>query len=154
MTMKSIYTLLLASVFILMTGCTHNDGDIGPWFGTWQLENVMIDDKPEEDYHHDIFWQFQNTVFCMRKVTEMHDAYPRWGTWQETDDNTTLQLDFTHHDDTHPEGSTIYTPFPETHIKADGVTRLKIVEMSRSKLHLQHTADDGITYSYYLKKWD
>ncbi len=56
---EKISTLLLASVFILMTGCTHNDGDIGPWFGTWQLENVMIDDKPEEDYHHDIFWQFQ-----------------------------------------------------------------------------------------------
>lgn len=26
---------------ILGAGCTHNDGDIGPWFGTWQLEETL-----------------------------------------------------------------------------------------------------------------
>lgn len=150
--MKRLFIILIPILSLLTAGCTHNNGDIGPWFGTWQLEEITADGVADVDYHHDIFWQFQSTVFCMRKVTALHDVYPRWGTWQETGDNI-LSLDFTHHDTDHPEGSTIYTPFPETHLKASGVSDLKIVEMSRSKLQLEYTGDDGITYRYFLKKW-
>ena len=152
MTMKKIFLIFLPLLAILGAGCTHNDGDIGPWFGTWQLEEITADGTVDTGYHHDIFWQFQNTVFCMRKVTAMHDVYPRWGTWQETG-NDILRLDFTNHDNDHPEGSTIYIPFPETHIRPNGITELKIMEMSGSELHLQYAAPEGTLYDYYLKKW-
>lgn len=149
---KSIHISLLLLVITVVTGCTHNDGDIGQWFGTWQLEEITADGTPEPGYGHDIFWQFQSTVFCMRKVTVQHDIYPRWGTWQD-EGGATLLLDFTHSDNKNPEGGTIYTPFPETHIKPDAVTDLKIVEMSRTRVHLQYTGDDGTIYRYSLKKW-
>lgn len=147
-----IQYILLPALLLIATGCTHNDGDIGQWFGTWQLEEVAVDGTPEPGYSHDIFWQFQSTVFCMRKVTGHHDAYPRWGTWEDTGGET-LRLDFTHSDDKNPVGGTIYTPFPETHIMPDAVTSLKIVKMSRTRAHLEYSADDGKTYSYSLKKW-
>lgn len=150
--MKNILLILLPLLAMLSTGCTHNDGDIGPWFGTWQLEEITADGDVETAYNHDIFWQFQNTVFCMRKVTALHDNLPRWGTWKETGDNV-LQLNFTHHDSEYEAGSTKYSPFPETHIPVNTVTDLNILEMSRSRLVLQYHADDGSVYTYYLKKW-
>ena len=33
-----------------MSGCTHNNGDIGPWFGTWQVTGIDADGAPLAEY--------------------------------------------------------------------------------------------------------
>lgn len=147
--MRLIFRLLLP-LLLACTGCTHNDGDIGPWFGTWRLEEITVDGHPDESYGHDIFWQFQNTVFCMRKVTAMYDYYPRWGTWSETPDGM-LEIDFSHHDDS--SKPTIYTPFEETHLEQKGVSELKIISIKGGSMRLEYRADDGKVYGYSLDKW-
>ncbi len=145
-------TLLILSIVLLSTSCTHNDGDIGEWFGTWQLEDMTVDGESDTGYGHDLFWQFQSDVFCMRKVTGYHEYYPRWGTWRQPDSNTLL-LDFTHHDNKYPEGSSPYSPWPETHLLQEGVSKLRIVSSGNRKMVLEYTPEAGSVYRYYLTKW-
>ena len=38
--MNAAIALLLV---IVATACTHNDGDIGPWFGLWRVERLIVD---------------------------------------------------------------------------------------------------------------
>lgn len=150
--MKNFRILIIAvAVIFLMTGCTHNNGDIGPYFGTWKLTGIEVDGKPDETYSGNIFWQFQSTVFCMRQVNAHHDTDIRWGSWEETADGM-LVLNFTHHDDEHPVGSSLYSPLPATGL-ASAVNYLKIDRKSSSHLTLTYLSDGGPAYCYYLRKW-
>ncbi len=146
-----ILTLIAAVAIVCLPGCTHNNGDIGPYFGTWKLTGIEIDGKPDETYSGNIFWQFQSTVFCMRQVNPHHDTDIRWGSWEETSDNM-LALNFTHHDDEHPAESNFYSPLPVTGL-APAVNYLKIDRKSSSHLTLTYLSERGATYRYQLKKW-
>ena len=50
---------------LAMTGCTHNDGDIGEWFGEWHLQSIEIDGAADADYDGDVLWKFQNNIVDM-----------------------------------------------------------------------------------------
>ena len=79
---RTIITLLIAILLPVIAGCTRNDGDIGTWFGSWKLERITIDGLIDEKYQGDIFWQFQSSVFCMRKILPYNEHEERWGTWK------------------------------------------------------------------------
>lgn len=150
--MKKIYHIMaILIVAVTFVSCTHNNGDIGEYFGTWKLETISVDGNTDSAYGGDIFWKFQTSVICMERVTELHDTENRWGTWAQIGSDV-LRMDFTHHDDTHPEGSDMYSPFPETYIP-NGVTDLTIMSMSGSSMVLGYTKDDGTVIKYNLKKW-
>ena len=39
--MKTLrHTLIALLTLVGLSGCTHNDGDIGIWFGTWMVEDI------------------------------------------------------------------------------------------------------------------
>ncbi|MCM1518946.1 MAG: lipocalin-like domain-containing protein [Pseudoflavonifractor sp.] len=150
---KSLYlTPLLLLMAVMLGGCTHNNGDIGPWFGEWKLTSITVDGVPDTDYDGNIFWAFQTTVIEMLSVDDetTADYRQRWGTWAQ--DGTVLTLDFTHSDDRNPAGSDKYIPFPATGLPA-GVSELDILSLSGSEIKLSYTADDGKVYGYLLKKW-
>ena len=86
----AIYIILL---FILLTlgSCTRNHGDIGIWFGTWQVENITIDGKPE-NVEGNYFFQFQNKVFRVSRVSGHEDLVESFGTWEENGDNMTISF--------------------------------------------------------------
>lgn len=150
--MKKLVNLYILLLTAILSSCTRNDGDIGDWFGTWHLDKIEVDGSPSPTYDGDIFWQFQNTVFCMKKVTELHDYIPRWGTWAQPSPSI-LELDFTHHDSSHDEGSAFYSPFPETGIEPDAVSRLDIISFSSSSLSLEYVSPRGVIFRYYLSHW-
>lgn len=137
---------------VILGSCTHNNGDIGPWFGEWKLTTITVDGTPDAGYDGNIFWAFQTTVIEMLSADNetTGDYRQRWGTWAQ--DGTTLTLNFTHSDNDNPAGSDKYIPFPETGLPA-GVSKLDIVSLSSSEIKLNYTADDGKTYGYLLKKW-
>ncbi len=143
-----ITTVVLA---FFMADCTHNNGDIGPYFGTWKLLDIEADGSTVPEYEGDIFWQFQSDVFCMREVLPNHDTDVRWGSWEEIDGNI-LILNFSHYDDSHEPGSTMYSPISVTGLEAT-VNRLEIVSLSGSKMTLIYQSPDGTEYCYRLKKW-
>lgn len=86
----AIYIILL---FILLTlgSCTRNHGDIGIWFGTWQVENITIDGKPE-NVEGNYFFQFQNKVFRVSRVSGHEDLVESFGTWEENGDKMTISF--------------------------------------------------------------
>ena len=144
--MKSITYILLVLIASVMCGCTHNNGDIGPWFGTWKVVSI----SPDKAYQGNFFWSFQGNVIEMNRNTDNLEYSQSFGTWQEKDGD--LILDFNHHDNGSDTGEGQYRPFPELHIPA-GVSTLHIQKLSGSEIILTYAADDGETYTYTLKKW-
>ncbi len=147
-TIKPVILLLVAGISALVIGCTHNDGDIGGYFGTWKLEEITADGEEVAEYGKDIFWQFQSTVFCMRMVQENHNQETRWGTWYE--DSGFLYIDFSHSET--EESGTKYAPFPITHFET-ALNRLEIMNFSKRRMTVELVGTDGVIYRYKLKKW-
>ena len=46
----------------LQQGCTRNNGDIGNWFGRWQITEILADGTPESGYRGEFFLDFQNDI--------------------------------------------------------------------------------------------
>ena len=64
--------VVLVSVMVMtgISSCTRNNGDIGPWFGTWKLTEITVDGTSDAGYEGNIFWKFQNDVFEMVRVNQ------------------------------------------------------------------------------------
>ena len=151
----------LVSVMVMtgISSCTRNNGDIGPWFGTWKLTEITVDGTSDAGYEGNIFWKFQNDVFEMVRVNQDDvESYAdtHYATWNE--DNGYLFVNFRNSDDNNPAaegeaGNGIYAPFPDSHFIVGGVTQLKIESQSGGDAYLTFTSPvDGKTYGYRLKK--
>ena len=80
--MKKIYHLhLIISVLVAtaLLSCTRNNGDIGPQFGTWQLDEIFIENAPvgttddgtdrREDitqHYSGVYFSFQGPIVRIR----------------------------------------------------------------------------------------
>ncbi len=148
--MRTLRHLFLPIIIgLICGGCTCNNGDIGPWFGNWHLEEITADGITTTDYDGNMFWQFQNDVICMPVPGPYHSGVFHWGTWTEQDG--LLILDYDHHRDNAPEETNnVFTPPAESHIPA-GIITLTINRLSGGKLTLTYEAPEA-TYRYYLKK--
>ena len=152
---KWLWVLL---IWALLPSCTRNNGDIGEWFGTWQMTGISADGVPDDTYERNIFWKFQNDVICLVRVDTSPGANARddvWGTWE--DDGDKLLLDFSYSDDQNPveygeNHQGIYAPYPELHLPYGEVSTLTITERTSGKMTLLYTAQDGVTYAYTIKK--
>lgn len=145
-----VISLIIAACF---QACTHNNGDIGPFFGTWKVTEITIDSHSDESYKGNMFWAFQTSVINMRTVDTATNLSndESWGSWEE--DGNTLRLFFTHTDDSNPsQGSHKYTPLPASHLPA-GVSDLSIISISASDMKLEYSDPNGTVYGYSLKKW-
>lgn len=149
--MKNLISILLFLTVIISTpGCTQNDGDIGPWFGTWRLEQILVNGTPDSGYNRDILWKFQADVISMVAVNDVtHTVISSWGTWTHTDN--TLTLNFTYSDTDNPAGSYKYTPPTATHLPA-AISRLQVVSLSKGEIVLEYVSEQNINYTYKLAK--
>ncbi|MDE7136394.1 MAG: lipocalin-like domain-containing protein [Muribaculaceae bacterium] len=149
--MKNLISILLFLAVIISTpGCTQNDGDIGPWFGTWRLEQIIIDGTPDNDYNRDIIWKFQADVISMVVVNDVtHTAISSWGTWTHTDN--TLTLNFTYSDTDNPAGSYKYAPPAATYLPP-AISLLQVVSLSKGEIVLEYVSEQNINYIYKLAK--
>ena len=94
--MKTIRHTLLSLVALLgLTACTHNDGDIGIWFGTWQIEDITgatSDFGQARTDNVDYYIQFQGEICTVMCISSMHDQVVDYGTWHEDGDNLTISF--------------------------------------------------------------
>lgn len=149
---KSLY-ILLAIISGTLMSCTHNNGDIGDWFGTWKMESMVIDDgRVDSGYNGDIIWKFQSDIVLISQVNDVeHSTINSFGTWVQLDD--TLLLNFTYSDNSFPEpGTGPYCPPSVTRIPS-GESTMTIRELSGSKIVLSFTDSSGSVIVYTLKKW-
>ena len=103
---RYIFSAIL--IVIAASGCTRNDGDIGPWFGQWKLVALSQGGAPVADYQDNIFFSFQSNVFQIITVKGEFDRSICWANW--TDGGSTVTIDFAHREDGSAEIDWNYTP--------------------------------------------
>lgn len=140
--MKILYTFLAV---MLLAGCTRNDGDIGPYFGQWALEELDADGKPDAEYAPGtVFFAFQTDIVQVTTLGDNHTSSINTGTWSATD--KVLTLYFNHHDNDTEAGTDVYAPPSWIHI-TEKVTEMQILELTSKRMTLRN----GV-YVYHLKK--
>lgn len=154
--MPNLKHIILPALMTLMlmatSGCTRNNGDIGDWFGKWQVMEICVDGQPEAGYESQVFWEFQNDIIRVAYVNP--DGYDRevyyaFGTWSQPSDNT-MTLDFTHSDDS---GTGIYIPTGWLHFPNDKPLTLSIVTLSGKDCTMKYVDEaDATEYTYTLCK--
>ncbi len=87
---------LLAILAVGASSCTHNNGDIGFWFGTWQVDKILLDGQPDTTYtKHNMFFQFQTAYFKI-VLSEPHNATTSGLSYCEVhDDQLWVNFNFT-----------------------------------------------------------
>lgn len=136
---------------MLPGACTHNNGDIGPIFGTWVLDEMTVDGTPADLGDDDTFMQFQGHIVLVKLIDPRHSLLRYCaGTWTREDD--VLALDYTNHDDKNPPGTGYYEAPEWLHLKTNAINRLNILSLDNGHLCLRYTADNGATIVYNLRK--
>jgi len=147
---KALYAIIFAVCVSCLAGCTQNNGDIGPLFGFWRLQELTADGDAVEGYTAgDEIWSFQNNIIFIQTLGEAHGYDERAGTWERS--ATALVLDFTHwrgqNDMEYYYMPPVILGFSTEHPNTLAVEKLNSHEMI---LHL--TTDEGIAMGYVLKK--
>lgn len=154
--MKRIYSIILLVVAMTaISSCTHNNGDIGPWFGIWKLTDLKVNGTTDPGYEGNVFWSFQTNIFQMKEViTDGTGQWSdeRWGSWEESDGD--LILSFTYSSQSTPEpGTGVYHPLSGMYLPTNQAVHLDIVKYPDSKMELAYTTDDGNQITYYFTRW-
>ena len=136
---KTLLYIISIIALLMMASCTHNHGDIGPWFGTWHVEQITAAGTPlnvEGDY----FFQFQSKVFRVSQVYGHEQQVESFGTWEENDGNM-MTISF-------PDPTVYYIDMPglEAH------NSFTVSTTSSGDVTFTKTTADGTPYTYHLKK--
>ena len=84
--------MILLAAMLMVASCTTNNGDIGPWFGTWRVTEITTDGVADADYQGNMFFKFQSTVFEMLLVHDDHGTENRFGIWNDDGKGTLTEL--------------------------------------------------------------
>lgn len=139
-------------LMVILAGCTRNNGDIGKWFGKWQLQEMTIDGEPDATIAQgQYFWDFQNDIIridCVAPNGYDHEVYYCIGTWNQSSDNA-LTLDFSHTDDS----GVFHRPFGILHFPSDKPFTLTILSESGKECTLKRVDEASATeFTYHLRK--
>lgn len=146
--MKLKLHIILAIVALMSLGsCSHNDGDIGYWFGLWHLDSIEINGTPVPDYDGNTYFMFQGKVFCIRCVYETLHAYNEsYAQWQESDDHQSATITFV--DDR-------FAPTITPLVPLESITTFRVVTLNHKEMVIKHThSETGDTRTYYLTRWE
>ena len=137
---KTTLNILLIILMAMSLGsCTRNHGDIGPWFGTWHVEQITADGVPQ-NVEGDYFFQFQSKVFRVSRVYGHENLVESYGTWEENGDKMAISF---------PDPDVFYIQMPglETHNDFTVTTT-----SSRGVTFTKIESSTGTTYTYRLGK--
>ena len=137
---KTTLNILLIILMAMSLGsCTRNHGDIGIWFGTWQVEQITEGGVPKS-VDGNYFFQFQNKVFRVSKVSGHDDLIESFGTWEENGDKMTISF---------PDPNVFYIQMPGLEVHNDfTVTTTSSREVTFTKTE----STTGTIYTYRLRK--
>ena len=133
-------TLYILSLFavLVMSSCTRNHGDIGPWFGTWHVESITAGGTPV-NFEGDFFFQFQSKVFKVTQVGEHEQTVESFGTWEDNGDMMTVSF---------PDTTAYYIVMPGLEV----YNNFKVTTSSSREVIFTKSDTTGMTYAYHLKK--
>ena len=130
-----------------LNSCTHNNGDIGYWFGLWHLDSIEVDGAPLADYDGNAYFMFQGKVFCIRIVDDAAHSYVEsYALWQESDDHQAMTITFA--DDRFPPTISPLLTFEQ-------VTTFSVATLTHKEMVLKHVhTETGVTRVYHLTCWE
>ena len=147
--MKILRILFILLPLFISGGCTHNNGNIGEFFGQWIMADVAAEGNRLSDVTPaDWNWRFQSGVLLISKVdrvAHIHTQY--WASWSRKDQ--TLMVNYKNTD---PGIDYNYDYPKEIGFTTASVYRLEIVQLSGKQMTLRMLNPEGITYVYTLRK--
>lgn len=148
--MKTLrHTLIALLALVGLSGCTHNNGDIGIWFGTWQVEEITGGSPGFElDYPMDqgnYYIQFQGEVCTVVYITASHNQLVDYGTWHEDGNNLTISF---------PDSEAAYYLLLDNLAQGslDQVFRFIVGQKSDKRAQLNYTNIWGEELTLHLRK--
>lgn len=145
--MHRLTSLLIGFALLLTVGCTQNNGNIGIWFGTWQVTQIAVDGEPQKDYDNNMFFKFQANVCDIITVLPHNVYYQHFAEFTEVDSKTII-VDFSHTDEWNP----VEFDAPLSSFLENGKNILKVTKHNNRKLTLTLQTAEGSTVTYSLKK--
>lgn len=151
-----IYTLLLIIAATATSSCTQPDGYIGKWFGSWYLEEMLIDGEIDQQYAtnkendtRQVMISFHGKIFNMAYLggTEIY------GSWSYAGEVLTLIANY-------GEGSgsdypNLFNPFPVVmHLPADvEQVEITVTHIGSKTMQWQYIDQNGRLITYNFKKY-
>ena len=89
--MNRFLTSFVLMLSLIGSGCTQNNGYIGPVFGSWALVDISADGMPLELIDETIF-SFQNEVVQVDHILSEFDRTWRFGNFKVSDDVMTMKF--------------------------------------------------------------
>lgn len=149
---KYITYMIIAAAAALAAGCTHNDGDIGPLFGSWYLEEMTLDGRPVEQQSGVYsFMQFQGAVVMCKLIDDRHSLLS-YNVGSYVREGDALLLDFTHSDNNTAPGEGQYSAPEWLLLTPNSENRMDITSINNKKMKLKHITPDGYLVEYSFKK--
>lgn len=149
--MKKILQLALIGVCFVLSGCTQPNGYIGDWFGSWHLEEILIDGEPDEEYEADpnITFSFQGKIVSMGFIATA-EAFGNWSYAGEV-----LTLIAGYQDPNDYTLKRLYDPFPKIMQLAAGVDQVEITVtyINGRRMQWQYINQNGQLMTYNFRKY-
>lgn len=152
---------ILFLIFNLFTGCTQPDGYIGKWFGSWFLEEMLIDGEVDEEYEYylkestvaeginrQVMISFHANVFNIGYLST-DEIY---GTWSYAGETLTLVSSY-HSGSGH--NSPAFDPFPIVlHFpKGQEVMEIPVTKFTSDIMQWQLIDPEGRLITYNFRKY-
>lgn len=135
-----LWVMMIYMLTAVTSGCTHNNGDIGPLFGQWHVTAIDIDGSPAGGYNGNVYWSFQNHTVEVKAIYPYHEYQQGFGNW--TLDQDMLALSF-------PDAG--LQPPADAFLSGQAV--MKVLELDKNRLMLRYRNAGDSLITYTLRKW-
>lgn len=151
----TIKLLILCLTLGFFSGCTQPDGKIGDWFGSWYLEEMMIDGETDEDYASNkqedrlqVMISFQSNVFNIGYL----NGSAIYGTWSYAGEILTLIAGY---NSGSGYNSLYFNPYPIVmHFPAEiEELEITVTKLTGRIMQWQHTDTQGRLITYNFRKY-
>ena len=128
---------------MLLTACTHNDGDVGVLHGMWRVTAIEVDGEKLNDYSGTLYFEFQTGVHCQKLVNEQtYECEDQYASWRYQNEKEII-IDFC---------DNRYRPIEITKMQM-GQNLLQMEKVKGNSVDMLYVAPNGVEYRYKLKKW-
>lgn len=153
--MKKILLFICLIILLVSSGCTRPEGDIGDWFGSWHLEEMLIDGELDEQYaqyqEHDIrqvMISFHGDIF---NIAYINGGFEQYGSWSYAGEILTLIVE--HYDLI--ENNPWFNPYPSVlHFPADvEQVEITVTQIGSKTMQWQLIDQNGRLITYNFRKY-
>ena len=153
--MKILRYILMFVAVAGLGGCTQTDGNIDEWFGSWHIEEILINGEPDQVYadyqkenRYQVMVSFQGKVFNMAYI-EGNEIY---GSWSYAGEVLTLVAAYNAGSG---NGTALFDPFPTVlHFPGDvDQVEITVTHISNRTMQWQLIDQNGRLLTYNLRKY-